>query len=174
MIIALLSRRAPTFQTLTSKFFLSWKPSQPPQQQQQQQIVKRNPFSSSSAFKSGELSGAAHDAQIISELNQKLAENKLKNIMVYSSDKEGSLPVNVMGCVAGLLLFAASWSTWHLFSSTRFRSRKLDNETGLFKAILSAIGSEYFKIGLCGSIFVVGEFYACLTFTSFEKIHTRF
>ena len=98
----------------------------------------------------------ATNEALINELNRKLAENKLKNILVYSNPKEGSVMINMMGCFAGVLLFAAAWSTWHLFSSVRFKTRNIENESGFFKAVLKTIGSEYFKVVLCSVIVIVG------------------
>lgn len=95
---------------------------------------------------------------LVKELNQKLAENKLKNILIYSSPKDSSIGINLVGLLGGLLLFAASWSTWHLFSSIRFTSRNIESETGFFKSVLKTIGSEYFKVALCSVIVIVGKF----------------
>lgn len=94
---------------------------------------------------------------LIKELNQKLTENRLKNILVYSCEKENGLAINIMGLFAGVLLMGASWSTWHLFSSVRFKKRNIENESGFFKTVLKIIGSEYFKMALCGVICLVGN-----------------
>lgn len=164
MILSLLGRsawcnQAPvTLRNISSRLLLFSK--QPPKVNYRTTIITRQQKTGSPAQNSATTNaGGIHmNEAIINELSQKLAENKLKNILVYSVSKEsGGIAINMMGIVAGVLLFAASWSTWHLFSSVRFRNRNLDNESGIFKAVLNAIGSEYFKIGLCSSIVIVGK-----------------
>lgn len=99
---------------------------------------------------------AEHEA-LINELNQKLAENKIKNILIYTNPKGGSLPVNLIGCIGGIMLMATSWSSWLLLSSARFRRRNIENENWFMKSVLQMIGSEFFKISLCSIIVLVGN-----------------
>lgn len=120
-------------------------------------------FSTRGQIRQYEQQNISNDA-LIKELNQKLAENKLKNILVYSSPKDSSIAINLVGLLGGLMLFAASWSTWHLFSSIRFTTRNIENETGFFKSVLNTIGSEYFKIALCSVIVIVGKCFSDLKY----------
>lgn len=99
---------------------------------------------------------ASESENTINYLNKKQAENKLKNILVYSCYSSGSIRVNFLGLLGGFILLGASYNTWYLFSSVKFRSRKLENESGFFAAVLKLIGSEFFKLALCSSVAFIG------------------
>ncbi|CAF0880083.1 unnamed protein product, partial [Brachionus calyciflorus] len=93
---------------------------------------------------------------IINILQKKLTENKSKNILVYSCNSGGSIRVNILGVIGSVILLGASYNTWYIFSSFRFKNRKIDSESGFLSGILNIIGSEYFKIALCSTTALIG------------------
>jgi hypothetical protein len=98
----------------------------------------------------------ANDPSYGDLLNQKLAECKTRNILIYSCKSDGALRVNVIGIIGGFLLIGASYNTWYIFDSVKFKNRRIDDETGFFRKALNIIGTDKFKIALCGCTFLIG------------------
>ena len=89
-------------------------------------------------------------------LNDRLADNKSKNILIYSLNKSGSTAVNTFGVVGCVLLLFASYNSFLLFSSVRFKNRKIEDDGGFSSRVFRAIGSERFKYSLCGVVAFIG------------------
>lgn len=90
-------------------------------------------------------------------LQKKLAENKLKNLLIYTCDSSGSVRTNIIGVIGSVILLGASYNSWYLFSSFRFKNRKIEENSGFLGSILKIIGSDYFKIMLCSTTAIIGE-----------------
>ncbi len=89
-------------------------------------------------------------------LNNILKENKTRNILIYTCESTGSTRVNLLGIVAGFFLIGASYNTWFIFGSERYRGRNLDNEGGVYGSILRTLHSEYFRISICAVTSILG------------------
>lgn len=90
-------------------------------------------------------------------LQKKLAENKSKNLLIYTCSSSGSIRTNMLGFIGSVILLGASYNSWYLFSSFRFKNRKIEENSGFLGTILKIIGSDYFKIMLCSTTAIIGE-----------------
>lgn len=97
------------------------------------------------------------ESSTVEILQKKLAENKTKNLLIYSCHSGGSIRTNVLGVIGSIILLGASYNSWYLFSSIRFKNRKVEESSGFLGAVLKIIGSEYFKIVLCSTTAIIGE-----------------
>lgn len=99
---------------------------------------------------------AQQQEKIADILSKKLAENKLNNILVYSCKASGSVALNSVGVFVCFLLIGASYNTFMLFDSIRFRSRKVDDDESFMGKALKLISSDRFKYSLCTVMVVLG------------------
>ena len=95
----------------------------------------------------------------VQDIPKKLADNKLKNILIYSCTSKGSMQTNIIGLVAGTLLLLMGVSNWDLLGSNKFKSSsQSEEEKGLSKRIFSALSDSLARYLLCSIAFITGFF----------------
>jgi hypothetical protein len=99
----------------------------------------------------------ADNKKFVKELAERLAENKVKNILVYSCKSDGGARVNLLGVIGGFFLLGSAYNSWFVFTSDRFKSRNIDNISGFYGGILRIQASDYFRIALVSIISCIGS-----------------
>jgi hypothetical protein len=97
-------------------------------------------------------------------LKNKLQENKHNDILVYSHKTGGSLTMNLIGLIGGLVLIAVSYNSWYIFASPRTKERKEINQSGIVGFFSYLISSDNFKIITCSLTALLGLFFTLINF----------
>ena len=74
---------------------------------------------------------AETENNVVNTLKKRIAENKQKNMLVYSIDAKSSLFMNVTGIVAAVFLLGTSYNSFLIFDSVKFKSQKIDDDGSL-------------------------------------------
>ena len=89
-------------------------------------------------------------------LKNKIQENKSNDILVYTHKTGGSLTMNLIGLIGGLVLVAVSYNSWFIFASPRIKQRKEINQAGIIGFFSYLISSDTFKIIVCSLTSLLG------------------
>lgn len=72
--------------------------------------------------------GAEAEQNAVQFLKKRLAENKEKNILVYSCLTKSGIMLNVTGVLAAIFLVGTAYNSFLIFDSVKFKSQKFDND----------------------------------------------
>lgn len=72
--------------------------------------------------------GAEAEQNAVQFLKKRLAENKDKNILVYSCLTKSGIMLNVTGVLAAIFLVGTAYNSFLIFDSVKFKSQKFDND----------------------------------------------
>jgi hypothetical protein len=98
-------------------------------------------------------------------LNRKLDELKLKNILLYSAETQGSLKLNIIGGIAALFISYVGYTSYKLFGTIKVPELKEGEDEPTFRMFLNKIGEDSFRRVVCLIVVTLGNyFFKCFSF----------
>jgi hypothetical protein len=89
-------------------------------------------------------------------LRERLNENQVRNILVYSKAHTSSLAMNIIGILAAMFIGYVNYVSFQLFGSLK-REVNDSADKNSFEKVLDIIGSENFRYIVCSTVGFVCE-----------------